>query len=193
MSVSKVAEPILAFKNAKAFETWLAREHKRSGGLLLRLYKKSSGVPSVSYDEALDAALCYGWIDAVKRSYDADSWLQRFCPRTPRSAWSKRNTEHAQRLIKAKRMKPAGLAAVDAAKKDGRWKSAYDAPSRSQVPADFLAALAKNKKALAFFRSLNRANQYAIAYRLQTAKQPETRQRRFETLLEMMETGKRIH
>jgi len=138
-------------------------------------------------------ALCYGWIDAVKKSYDAESWLQRFCPRRPKGKWSKMNTQHAQRLIKTGRMKPAGLAAVVAAKEDGRWKAAYDSPSQAEVPADFLAALAKDKRALAFFRSLNRANHYAIVYRLQTAKKPETRQRRFDLLVTMMKKGQRIH
>jgi len=187
------SEAILPFENAKAFEAWLMKNHKSSRGIALRLYKKGSGIPSLSYAEALDVALCYGWIDAVKKSYDAESWLQRFCPRRPQGNWSKLNTQHVQRLIKAGRMRPAGLAAVEAAKADGRWKAAYDAPGTSTVPADFLAALAKDKSALAFFGSLNRANHYAIAYRLQTAKKPETRQRRFELLLGMMKKGRKIH
>jgi uncharacterized protein YdeI (YjbR/CyaY-like superfamily) len=189
----KPVEAILAFKNAQAFEAWLAKNHQRSPGIALRLYKKGSGVTSVSYAQALDAALCYGWIDAVKKSHDAESWLQRFCPRRPKGKWSKLNTQHAQRLIKAGRMKPAGLAAVAAAKQDGRWKAAYDSPSHAEVPVDFLAALARDKRALAFFRSLNRANHYAIAYRLQTAKKPATRERRFALLLAMMKEGRRIH
>jgi uncharacterized protein YdeI (YjbR/CyaY-like superfamily) len=186
-------EAILPFKTPKAFEAWLAKQPKSSPGIGLRLYKKASGIPSISYAEALDVALCYGWIDAVKKSYDAESWLQRFCPRRPKGKWSKLNTQHVQRLIKAGRMRPAGLAAVAAAKADGRWKAAYDSPGESKVPADFLKALAKDKQALAFFGTLNRANHYAIAYRLQTAKKPETRQRRFELLLGMMKKGQKIH
>ena len=151
------------------------------------------GIPSVSYAEALDSALCYGWIDAQKDKFDAESWLQRFCPRRPKSQWSKRNIVHVERLRKAKRMKVAGLAEVAAAKADGRWAAAYDPPSQHEVPADFLAALAKDKKALAFLAGLNRANTYAIAYRLQTAKKPETRVKRFDQILGMLKRGEKFH
>jgi uncharacterized protein YdeI (YjbR/CyaY-like superfamily) len=193
MPLSSNDEPILAFKTAPAFEAWLAKRHAKAPGLWLRLYKKGSGKASLSYAEALDAALCYGWIDAKKDKLDALSWVQRFCPRRPKGAWSKRNIEHVERLIKAGRLRPTGLAAVQAAKDDGRWARAYDPPSRHQVPADLLAALDKDKKAQAFFATLNRANTYAIAYRLQTAKKPETRARRFEALLAMLKRGEKLH
>jgi uncharacterized protein YdeI (YjbR/CyaY-like superfamily) len=186
-------EPILAFESSQRWEAWLAKEQGRCTGLWLRLQKKDSPVQSLSYAEALDVALCYGWIDAQKGKGDATSWLQRFCPRRSRGLWSKRNREHVERLMAAKRMKPAGMAAVAAAKADGRWGTAYDPPSRHEVPADFLAALAKDKKAQAFFATLNRANTYGIAYRLQTAKKAETRAKRFESLLAMLRDGKKLH
>jgi uncharacterized protein YdeI (YjbR/CyaY-like superfamily) len=186
-------EPVLAFETLKQWEAWLAKHFGEPQGLWLRLYKKGSGAKSVTYAEALDGALCYGWIDAQKNKLDAQSWLQRFCPRKPKGNWSKVNVGHAERLIKDKRMKAAGLAAVEAAKEDGRWKAAYDSPSQHQVPADLLAALAKDKKALAFLAGLNRANTYAIAYRLQTAKKPETRAKRFELILGMLKRGAAFH
>ena len=192
--MSKVkGEPVRAFASFQRWEAWLVKNHQRSSGLWLRLYKKGSGIPSVSYAEALDGALCCGWIDAQKDKFDAGSWLQRFCPRRPKSQWSKRNIAHVARLTKAGRMQAAGLAEVAAAKKDGRWAAAYDPPSQHEVPADFLAALAKDKKALAFFATLNRANTYGIAYRLQTAKKPETRARRFEALLALLKKGQKLH
>ena len=184
---------VLSFRSASDFRKWLALNYRKSTGIWLRIYKKSSGEPSITYAEALDEALCYGWIDGQKQPHDELSWRQRFTPRRPRSGWSKRNTEHAERLIAAKLMKAAGQAEIDAARKDGRWTAAYDSPSKAAVPDDFLAALRKNKKALAFFESLNKANTYAIAYRLQTAKKPETRARRLEMILEMMRRGEKFH
>ncbi len=183
----------LSFPTLAAWERWLERNHTTSKGVWLRIAKKGSEIRSVTYAEALDAALCYGWIDAVKAAGDASSWLQRFTPRTKRSGWSKTNTAHAERLMKAGRMRPAGLAAIEAAKKDGRWRWAYASPATMTVPADFMRALAKNPKALAFFRTLNRANTYAIGYRLATAKQPETRARRMAVLLAMMARQEKIH
>ena len=181
------------FRSAADFRKWLTANHRKSTGIWLRTFKKDSRVPSVNYAEALDQALCFGWIDGQKRPYDAKSWLQRFTPRRARSGWSKRNTEHAERLLKAGQMTAAGQAEIDAAKKDGRWIAAYDSPSKSTIPEDFLATLRKNKKATAFFESLNKANLYAIAYRLQTAKKPETRQRRMETILAMLARGEKFH
>jgi uncharacterized protein YdeI (YjbR/CyaY-like superfamily) len=185
--------PTLAFASPKSWEAWLARNHAKSPGIWLRIYKKDSGRRSVTYAEALDGALCYGWIDSQKRPKDEDSWLQRFGPRRPRGGWSRINTQHAERLIGAGRMKPPGLAEVEAARKDGRWQRAYDSSSASTVPADFLKELARNRKAQSFFEGLSRANVYAIAYRLQTAKKPETREKRMRSILAMLARGESFH
>jgi uncharacterized protein YdeI (YjbR/CyaY-like superfamily) len=184
---------ILRFRSPSEFRKWLAANHRQSDGIWLRIFKKDSGEATVTYAQALDEALCVGWIDGQKRSHDEVSWRQRFTPRRPKSGWSKINTQHAERLIQAGRMKPAGQAAIDAAKKDGRWTAAYDSPSKATCPEDFMAALRENKKAQAFFESLNRANRDAIAYRLQTAKKPETRQRRMEMILAMLARGEAFH
>ena len=183
----------LSFRSPLEFHEWLSANHLKSGGIWLRIFKKGSGKPSITYPEALDEALCFGWIDARKERYDASSWLQRFTPRRPKSGWSKINTQHAKRLTGAGRMRAAGRAQVDAAKKDGRWAAAYDSPSKATLPKDFLAALRRQKKAKAFFESLNKANRYAIAYRLQTAKKPEARQRRMEIILAMLARGEAFH
>jgi uncharacterized protein YdeI (YjbR/CyaY-like superfamily) len=184
---------ILRFRSSSEFRKWLAANHRQPDGIWLRILKKDSGEPSVTYAEALDEALCFGWIDAQKQRYDDSSWLQRFTPRRPKSGWSKINTQHAERLVQTGRMKAAGQAQIDAAKKDGRWTAAYDSPSKATFPQDFLAALRKNKKAKVFFESLNKANRYAIAYRLQTAKKPETKQRRMEMILAMLARGEAFH
>lgn len=185
--------PVLAFASAKVWRQWLAQHHKTSDGLWLRLFKKTSATPSVSYAEALDAALCYGWIDGQTKSHDAQSWLRKFTPRRARSIWSKKNFAHVARLTKAGQMRAAGLKAVAAAKADGRLSVAYDAPSTSEVPKDFLAALSRNAKAKAFFATLNRANVYAITFRLQTAKKPETREKRMRAILDMLGRGETFH
>lgn len=185
--------PVVAFDTAKKWEKWLASNHARSSGVWIRFQKKCSSVKSVSHAEALDVALCYGWIDGQAKPLDENSWLRKFTRRRPRSGWSKRNTEHAERLIRSGKMEPSGLAEVDAAQKDGRWKLAYDSPRNATVPDDFLKLLARNKKAKAFFETLNKANLYAITYRLQTAKKPETRERRMKAILEMMKKGEKFH
>lgn len=159
----------------------------------MRLFKKDSGVATVTYAEALDEALCHGWIDGQLDKYDDKSWLRKFTPRRPKSFWSKRNIEHVNRLIDAGKMKPAGLKEVEAAKADGRWGRAYDSPSAMQVPDDFLTELSKHKKAQAFFKTLNKANTYAIAWRLQTAKRPETRAKRMQAILAMLKRGEKLH
>jgi uncharacterized protein YdeI (YjbR/CyaY-like superfamily) len=184
---------IQSFKTSREWRSWLAKNHAKPDGVWLRIFKKNSDVATVSYAEALDEALCYGWIDGQKKAYDTQSFLQRFTPRRPKSVWSKRNREHVARLIREKRMTPAGLAHVEAAKKDGRWDAAYDASSTMTVPADFLKELKRDKDAYAFFKTLNRANTYAIAWRLQTAKKPETRAQRMEKLLAMLSEGKKLH
>ena len=183
----------LAFKSSSAFREWLDTNHNKSDGLWLRIFKKSSGKASVTYQEALDHALCYGWIDGQKKPYDEHSWVQKFTPRRAQSAWSKINTERAEHLINAGQMQQAGLEAVGAAKSDGRWQKAYDSQRNSSVPEDFLKALAKSKKAKAFFETLNKSNVYSIVYRLQTAKKSETREKRMRTILEMMNRGEKFH
>jgi uncharacterized protein YdeI (YjbR/CyaY-like superfamily) len=184
---------ILRFRSSPEFRKWLGANHLQSDGIWLRIFKKNSGEPSVTYAEALDEALCFGWIDGQKQRHDDASWLQRFTRRRSKSGWSKINTQHAERLIKAGRIKPAGRLEIEAAKKDGRWTAAYDSPSKAAVPDDFLAALGRDKKAKAFFESLNKANRYAITYRLQTAKKPETRQRRMDAILAMLGRGEAFH
>jgi uncharacterized protein YdeI (YjbR/CyaY-like superfamily) len=183
----------LSFKSADAFRAWLAKNHSQSPGILLRIYKKDAGVVSVTYAQALDQALCYGWIDGQKKRGDQQSWLQTFVPRRPKSGWSKNNTEHAERLIKSGAMTAAGLNEVEAAKSDGRWQAAYDAFGSAAVPDDFLRLLAKSKKAKAFFATLNKTNLYSIVYRLQTAKKPETRDKRMQAIIAMLEHGEKFH
>jgi len=193
MAVTSATPKILPFKTAKAWQQWLAKNYKLPEGIWLRFYKKDSGVETVTYDEALDVALCYGWIDGQAKKLDTKSYIQKFTPRRARSMWSARNQEHVARLIKARKMRAPGLAEIERAKKDGRWAQAYGSPANTKVPDDFLAALAKHKKAEAFFKTLNRANTYAIAWRLATAAKPETRERRFKNLLEMMKRGEKLH
>lgn len=194
MAKQEVSEkPVRAFVTTQAWHVWLEKNQKRSAGLWLRIYKKESGKKTVTYAEALDEALCYGWIDGQRKAYDDESFLQMFTPRRAKSMWSKRNVEHIKRLIKEKRMTTTGQAEVDAAKADGRWEKAYDGSSTMKVPQDFLRALRKDKKAYAFFKTLNKTNTYAIAWRLHTAMKPETRARRMESLLTMMKEGRKIH
>jgi uncharacterized protein YdeI (YjbR/CyaY-like superfamily) len=187
------SDRVIAFKSQRAFEAWLEKNHDKVDGLWLRIYKKASGTPTVTYAEALDVALCFGWIDGLKRSYDEESFIQRFTPRRARSVWSKVNVGHVERLTREGRMRPAGQAALDAARSDGRLAKAYDSPKNAKVPEDFLRALKRDKKAYAFFQTLSRVNHYAIAYRLQTAKKPETRERRMKQFLEMMARGEKFH
>jgi len=195
MAATKAKDELLVerFESSRGWTDWLARNHRESKGLCLRFFKKGSGVATVSYAEALDEALYYGWIDGQVKRFDEKSWLQKFTPRRARSLWSKRNVANAMRLIEAGRMTEAGLKEIEAAKKDERWRSAYDSPSVMKVPADFLKELAKNRKANAFFKSLNRTNMYAIAWRLQTARTPETRERRKKAILEMLSKGEKFH
>lgn len=185
--------PIKLFKDSASWEAWLEKNHETSSAVWVRFAKKNSGLQSINYSEALDVALCYGWIDSLVNKYDDKSYIQKFTPRRSRSLWSKLNREHIARLIKEGRMKQAGIQEVERAKKDGRWDSAYNSPSTFVMPKDFLQELAKDKKAEAFFKTLNKANTYAIAWRLQTAKKPETRERRMRKLLEMMERGEKLY
>jgi len=185
--------PTVAFADPRAFSTWLAANHASSRGVWLRLAKKASGVPSVTYAEAIDVALTWGWIDGQKRPGDESSWLQRFSPRGARSMWSKINRDKATALIAAGTMQPPGLAEVERAKRDGRWDAAYDSPSRAAVPEDLAAALAVNPRAAAFFATLDGANRYAVLWRVQTAKKPETRAKRVEDFVAMLARHEKIH
>jgi len=184
---------IIAFKSAAVWRRWLDKNHAKVDGVWLRIYKKASSVPTVTYAEALDDALCYGWIDGQKKSYDEVSFLQKFTPRRKRSMWSKRNVEHIARLTEAGLMMPSGIAEVDLAKQDGRWEDAYDAPSNMTVPESFLTELHKHPKAEAFFQTLNKTNTFAIAWRLQTAKTDATRLRRQEKFIAMLEAGEKLY
>jgi uncharacterized protein YdeI (YjbR/CyaY-like superfamily) len=185
--------PILLFTRQKGWAAWLGANHVRAPGVWLRIAKKGAGLESVSYDEALEVALCYGWIDGQKRSYDESSWLQRFTRRGAKSVWSKINRAKAEDLIERGKMKPAGLEAVVSAKKDGRWDAAYDSQRGATVPPDFQAALDANSKARLFFSTLDSINRYAILYRLQTAKQAETRAKRIAKFIGMLEKREKIH
>ena len=185
--------PVKSFASAKKWNAWLEGNHSASQGIWLRIFKKDSGEKTVTHGEALDEALCFGWIDGQGKTYDDGSWLLKFTPRSPKSIWSKRNREHVARLIREKRMKSAGLREVARAKKDGRWERAYDSPRNMEMPPDFLKALRKDKEAHAFFKTLNRANTYAIAWRLQTAKKPETREKRMKALLATLAQGRKLH
>jgi uncharacterized protein YdeI (YjbR/CyaY-like superfamily) len=192
MSVKNESE-IKAFPSAHEWEQWLATKHLSSTGIWLRFFKKGSGIASVTHAEALAAALCVGWIDGQVKKHDDDSWLHKFAPRRPRSMWSKRNRELVEKLAAAGKMKPAGLKEVDAAKADGRWDRAYDSPSKMTVPEDLMAELSKNERARKFFETLNKANTYAITWRLQTAKKPDTRERRMRAIIEMLAEGEKFH
>jgi len=184
---------IISFKSQKEWKRWLSKNHSKSTGVWFRFFKKDSGIKHVNYAEALDEALCFGWIDGQAKKFDDKSWIQKFTPRRPASVWSKRNKDNIERLVKAGKMKPAGLKEVEKAKSDGRWENAYDSPKNMKVPEDFLKELSKNKKAKAFFETLNKTNTYSIAWRLQTSKKPETRIRRMTAILEMLKKGNKLH
>jgi uncharacterized protein YdeI (YjbR/CyaY-like superfamily) len=185
--------PIIPFASRDAWEAWLEEHHATSDGLRLEIAKKGSGIETVSYTEALEAALCYGWIDGQKSSFDENYWLQRFTPRRPRSKWSKGNRQTATVLIEKDRMKPAGLREVERAKADGRWDSAYNAQSTATVPEDFRRDLEKNEVAREFFATLDSRNRYAILYQIQDAKRPETWKRRIEKYVAMLSEQKKLY
>src|SRR5512142_1083507 len=185
--------PVLPFANKKKWADWLTKEHDRSVGVWLKLAKKDSGIRSLTYEEALDVALCYGWIDGQKKGFDEKYWLQKFTPRGSKSIWSKINTEKAERLIANGEMQPAGIKAIELAKQDGRWAAAYASQKNISISEDFQAALNKNKKAKAFFEALNSANRYAILFRIHNAKKSETRARKIQEFIEMLERGEKIH
>jgi len=184
--------PVKPFKDAAAFGKWLEK-NASAAGLWLKIAKKDSGIASVTYAEALDVALCHGWIDGQKKGFDDSYFLQRFTPRRPRSLWSKNNVAHAERLIAAGRMREGGLREIEAAKADGRWDTAYHGASKMEVPPELAAALAKNRKARAFFEQLDKANRYSFCWRVQSAVKPETRAARVEKLVAMLARGEKIH
>jgi uncharacterized protein YdeI (YjbR/CyaY-like superfamily) len=185
--------PVRLFQSKQDWATWLEKNHLKSAGLWLRLAKKDSRLRSVSYKEALEVALCYGWIDGHKRPESEQTWLQRFVARSSTSMWSKINREKALAMIASGEMKAAGLEAIENAKKNGRWEAAYDSPSGATVPTDFQAALNANPRAAAFFKTLDRANRYAVLWRIQTAKKAEIRTRKIEQFIAMLEVGEKIH
>ncbi|GAA4805236.1 YdeI/OmpD-associated family protein [Lysobacter hankyongensis] len=184
--------PVLAFADDAAFEAWLCA-NAASKGLWLKIAKKDSGIATVTYAGALDVALCHGWIDGQKRGFDAAYFLQRFTPRRPKGLWSKINIGHAERLIAAGRMRDGGLREIEAAKADGRWEAAYDGARNMETPPELAAALAKNRKARAFFDTLDKTNRYAVCWRVQTAKKPDTKAKRVETLVAMLARGEKLH
>jgi uncharacterized protein YdeI (YjbR/CyaY-like superfamily) len=185
--------PVLLFASKGELEAWLEENHAGSEGLWLKIAKKGSGVESVNYAEALELALCFGWIDSQKRGFDEAFFLQRFTPRRPRGKWSQINREKAEELIAAGAMRPAGLTEVEAAKADGRWDAAYAGQRAATVPDDLKRELDSNKAAGEFFATLDSANRYAILYRLQEAKKPETREKRLRKFIAMLERGEKIH
>ncbi|KAL2130114.1 hypothetical protein VTI74DRAFT_6893 [Chaetomium olivicolor] len=184
--------PIQLFENAAAWEAWLERNYTQQVGLWLKISKKNSGIASVTYEEALDTALCYGWIDGQKKSHDAQHFIQKFTPRRKNSLWSKRNVEKATALIKTGRMRQPGLAEIDAAKADGRWEKAYSSSSVMEVPEDFQAALERNKKAKTFFEGLGKTKRYSFLWRIATTKREETRRKKIEQFVALLVEGKTL-
>lgn len=185
--------PIIPFESLQAWADWLELQHASSAGVWLKLAKAGSGVASVTYPEALEVALCYGWIDGQKKSFDERFWLQKFTPRRAKSIWSKINCQKVEALIANGAMKPSGLREVEAAKRDGRWEAAYDSQSRSSIPEDFQVALDANPAAQAFFATLNSANRYAFLFRIQTVKKAETRAEKIKKFVEMLARGESLH
>ena len=186
-------DPIRLFSEQAAWAAWLEKNHRESAGLWLRLAKKGSDLRSVTYAEALEVALCYGWIDGQKRGESEEAWLQRFVPRSARSIWSQINCDKVGVLMASGRMKAAGLESVEAAKKAGRWDAAYDSPKGARVPEDFQAALDANPRAREFFQALDGANRYAVLFRIQTVKKAETQARKIREFVAMLERRETIH
>jgi uncharacterized protein YdeI (YjbR/CyaY-like superfamily) len=184
---------VLFFSSRDAWDAWLAAEHERAPGVWLKIAKKGTGLDGVDYAEALEVALCYGWIDGQKRGFDDSYWLQRFAPRTARSKWSQINRRKATELIESGAMKPAGLREVQRAQADGRWDAAYEAQSTATVPDDLRRALEAAPAALQFFGTLDSRNRYAILHRVQDAKKPETRERRIQKYVAMLAAGEKIY
>jgi uncharacterized protein YdeI (YjbR/CyaY-like superfamily) len=185
--------PVRAFRDLVAWEAWLAKNQTAIDGIWMRIAKKASGKKSITYPEALEVALCYGWIDGLKRPESETAWLQKFTPRRARSIWSQINRAKALALIDSGRMKPAGLAEIERAKRNGCWDSAYASPSSATMTPELEAALEKSPRAKAFFETLSKANRYAILWRVQTAKKPETKTKRIQAFISMLEKGETVH
>ncbi len=185
--------PILYLRHQKAWSRWLKGNHAKSPGIWLRISKKSADIQSLTYHEALEVALCYGWIDGQKQRGDEQTWLQKFTPRGKKSIWSKINREKALVLVNSGQMQPAGHRQIEQARNDGRWDAAYDSAKTSVIPPDLQAALDQNAKANAFFKTLDSGNRYAVLFRVQTAKKPETRIRKIQQFVEMLERNEKIH
>jgi len=183
----------LSFIDRQEFENWLEQNNTVTSGIWIRIFKKDSGQISMNYNEALNVALCYGWIDGQVKKYDENSYIQKFTPRRSKSMWSKRNIDLFNKLEEEGKVKPSGRKEAEKAKTDGRWERAYDSPGNMVVPDDFIQKISKNKKAFAFFESLNKTNKYTIGWRLQTAKTEITRQKRMEEILRMMEQEHKFH
>jgi len=184
---------VIAFESPGEFEEWLAKHHDSSPGIWLKLRKKAPGVVALTYAQALECALCFGWIDGQKAALDDSFWLQRFTPRKARSKWSKINRDKVAALTEQGRMRPQGLAEVERAQADGRWEAAYDSASSATVPEDLAEALAANPAAADFFATLDGTNRYAVLYRIHDAKRPETRAKRIATFVTMLAEGRKLH
>ena len=184
---------MLAFASQAKWESWLDAEHDTSRGVWLKIAKKRSGLTTVSHAEALESALCFGWIDGQRKAHDERFFLQKFTPRGPRSSWSRLNRDKAARLLEEGRMTPAGLAEIERARRDGRWDAAYEPQSTASIPADLQRELDRRPRARAFFAALDSRNRYAILYRLQDAKRPETRARRLAQFVAMLDAGEKIY
>lgn len=185
--------PIIAFASQQEWEAWLNEHQADAKGLWLKLAKKGADIPTISYAEALEIALCYGWIDGQKAAFDDQYWLQKFTPRGPKSIWSKVNRDKAEALLAEGKMQPTGIAQMERAQADGRWDTAYESQSKIAVPPDFQSELDKSPQAQEFFDTLNSANRYAILFRIQTAKKPETRAARIQKFIEMLAQQQKIH
>lgn len=185
--------PIISFETQQDWERWLTEHHTETEGLWLKIAKKEAGISSVSYAEALESAICYGWIDGQKASFDDKYWLQKFTPRRAKSIWSKVNCSKALALIAEGRMQPAGIRQVELAQADGRWEVAYESQSKITIPDDFQRELDNNPKAQEFFTTLNSVNRYAILFRIQTAKRPGTRSARISTFIEMLSNNQKLY
>ena len=193
MKQQSVDLPILSFETQSSLEDWLSSNVANSAGVWLQIAKKGSGIASVTYDEAVESALCYGWIDSHKKTYDEQTWIQKFTPRGARSIWSKVNTEKAEALIAAGRMTEQGFKAIENAKQNGSWDNAYEPQSVASLPEDFIEELERNSKAKSFFETLNSQNKYAILFRIKNAKKPETRTTKIQQFISMLERGEKIY
>ena len=182
---------MMAFATEAKFRAWLDKNHAKTSEIWVKFAKKGSGIKTVNYQDAVEVALCYGWIDGLMRKLDDDYYIQRFTPRRPKSKWSKINRAKVEQLIKAGKMKPAGFAEIERAKADGRWDAAYDSPSTMEVPDDLQRELHKNPRARKFFETLNKSTRYAVLYQIHDAKRVETRARRISKFVEMFNEGKK--